>query len=303
MSTQVISTVTAAASATAPAGAYDLTTLANVHDELEIPGTDTSSDSFLSRAITQISAAIANYCNRVFAVEQVQDVAYIDQDPYPWQTPGGVKPLQLSRFPLVNSAVVAFTGNTHGTATVDGIPTAAAALLTPGMPVFGGGLAAGASIGTVDPAAGSATLLPSTVAPAAASGVSFTTGIQVIQTLANGLTQTLNAGADFTVDADLGQLLRLNPFTGVQMTWEPVPTRVNYAAGYATVPPDLEMATLQMVTARFKSRGRDPNVMVTNDHSVGEQRFWVGTAPGQSGAFPPEIQALLDDRYRVPSLG
>lgn len=297
MTTQIVTTVVA------PASSYDLTTLLTVHDELGLLSTDTSADSFLSRAITQISLAVASYCNRVFPVEGVQDLAYIDQDPYPYQTPGGVRPLQLSRFPLAYSAVVPFTGNTHGTVTVDGIPTASAALLKPGMPLFGGGLPAGAAIATVNATGGSITVSPSTVTPAAATGVSFTTGIQVIQTLAAGVTQTLTYGTDFTADPAVGQLVRLNTFTGVQVAWEALPTQVNYAAGYATVPADLEMATLQMVTARYSSRGRDPNLMMRNQGgTVGEERFWVGAPPGQNGPFPPEIQALLN-KYRVPVTG
>jgi hypothetical protein len=32
---------------------------------------------------------------------------------------------------------------------------------------------------------------------------------------------------------------------------------------------------------------------------IGSERFWFGNAPGQTGPFPPDIQAMLDN-YDVP---
>ena len=53
----------------APAADFDLTDLATVKDELNIPSTDTSNDTWLARAISQVSAIISRYCNRVFLPE------------------------------------------------------------------------------------------------------------------------------------------------------------------------------------------------------------------------------------------
>jgi hypothetical protein len=89
------------------ATSYDLTTLANVKDELDITSTD--DDAWLSRAITQSSKAIANFCNRVFSVETVIDTCLIEQDPYPYQVPGGVRVLQLSRLPIISVTSVVQT--------------------------------------------------------------------------------------------------------------------------------------------------------------------------------------------------
>jgi uncharacterized phiE125 gp8 family phage protein len=86
---QSIVTVTSAASS------YDLTTLANVKAELGI--TDGASDAVLRRYITSASLAAAHYCNRVFAVETVSELA-LPGNCYNW-TKSEV--LQLSRFPLV----------------------------------------------------------------------------------------------------------------------------------------------------------------------------------------------------------
>jgi hypothetical protein len=85
--------------------------------------------------------------------------------------------------------------------------------------------------------------------------------------------------------------------------WEAVPTQVQYQAGYAPIPADLVDATLRLVTARFKQRGRDPMLVEqTQAGALGTQRYWVGTAPGQQGAFAPEISSLVE-QYRVPVIG
>lgn len=276
---------------------YDLTDLATVRDELSIPTIDTSNDPFLQRAITQASSAIANYCNRVFAVEALQDQIFIQQDPYPWQVPGGVYPLQLSRWPLVTSKVVAFTGNTHGTVTVDGIASTAG--LSAGMLVFAadGSLPAGTAI-LGAPAANSITLTQP--ASSSVTALSFSTGVQVVQTRAVGSTQTLVYGTDFTIDAKLGWLIRLSPSLGNSTRWDAQPVTVQYRAGYAPIPADLVDACLRLVTARFRTRGRDPMLTErTQGQTLGSERYWVGTAPGQVGAFSPEISGLVD-QYRVP---
>jgi hypothetical protein len=296
MAVEIISTVLVAATATAPASPYDLTDLATVHDELSVPTADSSNDAFLSRGITQASTAIANYCNRVFAVESIQDQIFIQQDPYPYQVPGGVYPLQLSRWPLVGTTVTPFTGNTHGTTTVDGITSTSG--LVAGQLVFAadGTLPAGTTIATI--ATNSITL--SAAATSSETGLAFTTGVQVIQTLSVGDTQTLIYGKDFTIDAARGWLIRLNSWTGVSEKWEAEPVTVQYQAGYATVPLDLVDATLRLVTARFRARGRDPMLVEqTQSQALGSQRYWVGSTPGQKGAFAPEIASLID-QYRVP---
>ena len=90
------------------AAVRDLTTLATVKDTLSIAGT--ADDAFLSRAISQCSAAIEQACNRVFALETVQDTVF----------PGRVSALQLSRWPVVSvisvtedgEALIAGTGFT-----------------------------------------------------------------------------------------------------------------------------------------------------------------------------------------------
>jgi len=83
----------------------DLVDLDAMKDELRIGSADTEHDAFLARAITQVSAAITNYCNRVFAAETVRDVVYSRL---------GETQLQLSRFPVINVTAVMVADGTGG---------------------------------------------------------------------------------------------------------------------------------------------------------------------------------------------
>lgn len=298
MAVEIITTVLVAATATAPAGPYDLTDLATARDELSIATNETSNNAFLSRAITQASIAIKNYCNRTFQVEAVQDQIFIQQDPYPYQVPGGVFPLQLSRWPLANSAPISFTGNTHGSILIDGIPSTAG--MVAGDLVFAadGSIPAGVEIANI---VGPNSINLTKAASSSATGLSMNTGLQVIQTLSVGVTQTLVYGKDFTIDAVHGWLIRLNTFTGIAQQWEAVPATVQYQAGYDPIPDDLIEATLRMVTGRFRARGRDPALMARDmNGNVGSERYWVGGVKGQVGSMPPEVVGILDGQYRVP---
>jgi hypothetical protein len=279
-----------------PAGSYDLTDLATVKDELSIPTGDTTQDAFLGRALSQASKVIANFCNRTFAVEIIQDLLFIEQDAYPFQVPGGVDPLQLARWPLTDSSVVAFTGDTHGTTTIDNIASTAG--LSAGQLVFGTGIVSGTTFASV----GVGTVTLSKAATASAAGVAFTTGVRVVQNRLIGTSQTLVFGTDFVIDAERGWLIRLNPFTGGSTGWEAEPTTVQYRAGYASIPFDLVDACLRLVTARFKMRGRDPMLRSEGEPGLGQLNYWVGTMPGQDGSLAPEIAGLLDS-YRTPVIG
>lgn len=89
-----------------PADTYDLTTLDVVKGLLGITG-DTQ-DAYLQSLISAASAGAAQYCDRVFPAETVLDEVWPAVDAYPYQVPGGVAPLQLSRWPLgtINSVVI-----------------------------------------------------------------------------------------------------------------------------------------------------------------------------------------------------
>ncbi len=82
---------------TTAATSYDLTELQDVKDELGI--SNNANDSVLSRYLSSASIAAAQYCNRVFPVETVSEQFFADHPNR--MIRGGVKPLQLARWPLI----------------------------------------------------------------------------------------------------------------------------------------------------------------------------------------------------------
>jgi hypothetical protein len=85
-----------------------LTDLATVQDDWGISGT--ADDGFLSRAITRCSRAAEQFCNRVFALETVQDMISLRRDPWPGAIVERPDLLQLTRWPIVTIASVTVDG-------------------------------------------------------------------------------------------------------------------------------------------------------------------------------------------------
>jgi hypothetical protein len=104
MGATVISTVTQ------PAASYDLTTLDVIKDELDIK--DNSKNKKLQRWLTEASADIAQYCNRVLPAEIIQDEFWAQRDPAPRIIPGRIPHLQLSRWPIQSVTSVVERGIT-----------------------------------------------------------------------------------------------------------------------------------------------------------------------------------------------
>lgn len=287
-----------------------LTSLAIVKDELDI--TDTSKDARLTRYINEESAGIARYCNRIFGLATWQDTFRLSRGVWGEGVREANNPLTLRRFPLIGPPVL-FTGSTNGTKLISAIPSTAG--LTPGQPVFGGDIPAGAVVATVTPVS----LLLSAVATAATSEEQLTAGMSVVQTLC-GVDTTLVYGADYEVDTgsmlpgDEGtaRVYRLNEL-GDPRSWYGQTITVTYQAGYSLpndcntqgvrpLPSDLESACSKLVVMRYRTRGRDPTVVERGQPGlVGSERYWVGPTPGQRGAYPSDIADTLD-RYRVPVL-
>lgn len=90
-----------------PALSLDLVDLDTVKDELGI--TDTTQDDFLARAISQVSRAMASYCNRVLVKEQVTDTIYSRL---------GRDQLVLSRFPVIDVTAATVADGTGGQTTL-----------------------------------------------------------------------------------------------------------------------------------------------------------------------------------------
>lgn len=300
---------------TAPTKA-DLTTLATIKDDLDIPDTDTSNDKRLQRYITEESAAIANYCNRVFGLATWKDEFRPQQGIGGEGVRAATNPLKLTRYPLAVN-VVSFTGNTHSNAVVDALSSASGLLV--GQLVSGPGITVGTTIASINSVAGSLQL--SAPATTTAVGAKLNTGLSVVETV-SGSETGLTADVDFEIDKGSGLagdegaalLYRLNEH-GSPRTWPAARISVVYQAGYMlprtsgpnlygarAVPPDLEGAVLRIVVGRFRARSRDPMLVERNQPGqLGTERYWVGATPGQSGPYPNDIMSTLD-QYRVPVL-
>jgi hypothetical protein len=93
-----------------PASSHDLTDLATVQAELAMTGTDAARDAVLTRYIREASAAIENFCNRVFVVETVSDRFAAPADsPFNVLTYDRSR-LQLSRWPIASVSSVTEDG-------------------------------------------------------------------------------------------------------------------------------------------------------------------------------------------------
>lgn len=86
------------------ADSYDLTTLATVKAEMKIASGETKFDALISNDwIPQASAAVATYCNRVFALESVTET---------FRHVRCLSELLLSRFPVSSITTVEVDGVT-----------------------------------------------------------------------------------------------------------------------------------------------------------------------------------------------
>ncbi|HVI92284.1 MAG TPA: hypothetical protein VM659_28600 [Dongiaceae bacterium] len=91
-----------------PAGSAALTTWSDVQLEL---GLADAAQAWTEKAITRVSAIIAQYCNRVFGLRTVQDEFLADFQPFDWQYPDAREELRLSSFPVLSTISVTLDGD------------------------------------------------------------------------------------------------------------------------------------------------------------------------------------------------
>lgn len=291
--TRRFSTVTVAAAS------YDLTDLATARDELLFKAADTSANAFLSRSISQVSEAVASYCNTVFAVERLQDTFYLLDDESNFNIDGSASPLQLARIPAI--MILSITEN--GTALVEGtdfqVDYDAGQIFRlhsnaflgpvrwhrPGPIIVSYDAGYGASL--TETSTIPATPFQITVSKASAfaidEGVIKSDGTVFVK-VASGPT----AGQYAVSAAGVYTFAAADAAASVS---------IRYA--YTKIPADLAWSALALITMRYKSRGRDPNLVSHSEPGIGEDRWWVGAIPGGGGAFPPDIEGKLD-QYRIP---
>lgn len=108
----------------------------------------------------------------------------------------------------------------------------------------------------------------------------------------------LAEGLDFMVDAEKAQLSRLY-LSGYTRAWPYFPVTVQYAAGFAEIPDDVQLAVMRLVAMRYAGKGRDPNLKSESVVGVGQSSYVAGDAQVE---IPVDIAALLDG-YRSPLVG
>lgn len=256
-----------------------LLTLTSVVREDYGIGSD-ATDSYLSRLIKRNSASVENFCNRVFARQRIQESILILADAYPYQLPGGVSPLQLSYWPLIEVESVYefgkelssekyralssrgqlvrldYTGNPMAWPTTEIVVIYSAGYELP-LPDWEADTAY--SIGDV--VVNDACIYSATVAGTSASS--------------GGPTGTDSSITDGTV------------------TW-------SYVRAYErTLPYDIEDAVGRLVFSRYLARRRDPFIKSETTEGVGSVSYIVGDPTGEGANFPPDVMDLLNN-YRVP---
>lgn len=141
--------------------------------------------------------------------------------------------------------------------------------------------------------------VPGVVSPLQLSSWPLTSVASCSVNEGNGYILNLTAGTDYIVDNNNGQLIRLNIWTNFPTNWDAAPTTVQYSAGYATIPSDLEDALLRWVAGAFQARKRDPMLKEREQPGMGREVYWIPNA--KETQFEPEIAEILN-KYRVPTV-
>lgn len=285
----------------ADAASKDLSDLATVREELQI--SDTKDDSWMGRAITQTSAAIAGYCKRPFVPQLVQDQFDIEQDAYPYQTPGGFAALVLSRSPVIAVLSVIQTpaigqSNTLTEGTDFRLDQENGRLLR--INKWSGAIGRWESCPvTVQYAGGCGDAVVEAHSVPAVSTytvkVAGTFGCDISVTDAGGTLFTRVKGAP-----SAGQYSVASGTYTFAAADAGKPLTFTYAT--PSIPTDVVSCLVQMVNGRWSARGRDPTLVQRDTPGVGTERWWVGGQPGQDGPFPPNVAATLD-AWRMEVIG
>jgi hypothetical protein len=278
---------------TTAAASYDLTTKEAVKIDLGIEGTE--QDTYLTQAVSQASAAIASYCNRVFAVERLQETFHLLDDDANFNIDSSASPLQLSRFPAVT--ILSVTENSI--ALVEGtdyqVDTDAGQILRldscnrlsrwfcgPVVVSYDGGYGKqGAQTSTVPTSPFQITVANASQFAIAQSVTrdDGTVFVKITGTPAAGQYSVSAAGVYTFAVANVGDVVE-----------------IRYS--YTDTPLDLSMAAQRLVNMRYKGKDRDPMKISHSEPGIGEDRWWVGGFQG--AAFPPEIEGLIAPYRDIP---
>jgi hypothetical protein len=114
--------------------------------------------------------------------------------------------------------------------------------------------------------------------------------VDIISVVVDGT--TLVEDTDFLTDAVNGQLTRIDS-SGLRTPWCGSVIVINYEAGYETIPSDVEDAAIRMVTARYRSKGRDRNVKSDTVDGVGAIQYWIPSG-SDAGNLTPDVCDILE---------
>ena len=294
MSFSAISTVISATAS------YDLTDLASAKVELSI--SSSTDDTWIAQSVTQVSRAIVTETKRMFVPEVVQD-AFTYGRHLGAHRHLDFSMLQLSRWPVINVISVVQTSS-NGTTTT----------LTEGTD-----FRVDASTGELlrlDPYSGHRAVWstePTTVIYMAGFGALVTESHAVpVSPYQVTVAQSASFSCDQAVKYASGTALTRvssSPSAGQYSVAAGVYTfatadvgqSLSFAYGTKVIPDDLKEICLRLITARYRSKDRDPALVQMETPGVGMQRWWFGGAPGQKGSFPPDIAAALEP-YCMPVL-
>lgn len=121
----------------------------------------------------------------------------------------------------------------------------------------------------------------------------------------------LTGGTDYEINADVGQLVRLDGSDGLSR-WGGLKTVAVFVAGFylpddsgyvagaaASLPGSVELAARKVSKLLWFDKARDPRLRSEQVEGVGRDEYWVGSL-GEDGALPPEILGLLSPFRQVP---
>jgi hypothetical protein len=319
---------------------HDLVALSAITQELR--DCDTRLYPAILTWITQASAAASKFCNRSgFQVETIQDQVFPPRDYFPAPTViGGVKPLQLSRWPIATTPSLAGTAPPIAPtlSQTPGGSLSAATYYVKVTYVTPTGETAASQESLLSVAADNLLMVAGPIQDQAANATGWNCYIgntswgetkQNSTPLAIGApfvlpgsglidgaefpsyvlaienNRPLCEGTDFIAKKTEGQLIRLDT-NGWPKHWPALITLVQYPGGFDVTGPeyaDLADAATRMVRDRYFSRDRDARLRQESTAGVYDATYWFASGPGAAtGNLTPDVEAILE-KYRVPVCG
>jgi hypothetical protein len=283
--------------------AIDLITLARAKQDIQSI-IDTSQDALLTTLITAVSRAIEKYCRRDF-VQTTYDELYNGNGDrrlllrqYPILSVQSVRYRPVTALKITNSLANTPQARVSVTATGLTLVTITSGVTTTQTVTFAGNLTLAALAAAVN-ALGNGWSAQSTGYDTwPSSDLRAPQGALTAAGQFAELKLHTYELAGYQIDENRGWLLRAIPYTDPELLhpedliW-PVGIsnfRIQYTAGYATVPESVQEACAQWVSEGYYQTYRDPKVNRQVTQGVLAQDF---TIPRLTGRLPPNVATLL----------